>query len=204
MSIDHVHISYGISKLGVDIPSVSLPAGCTCRPDAPCFKKCYARRGRFCFQKNKAHLQNNLELWYCEPEIFEEEITLSAFRSRYFRWHSSGDIPDVKYLDMMVRIAQRLPRTRFLAFTKKYELINSWITEHGKLPDNLTIVFSAWGDFLPENPYDLPVAYIRFRKEESEIPAHARECPSYCGNCVTTGMSCWDLQHGEAVVFSEH
>lgn len=204
MSIDHVHISYGISKLGVDIPSVNLPVGCTCRPDAPCFKKCYARRGRFCFQKNKAHLQNNLELWYCEPEIFEEEITLSAFRSRYFRWHSSGDIPDVKYLDMMVRIAQRLPRTRFLAFTKKYELINSWITEHGKLPDNLTIVFSAWGDFLPENPYDLPVAYIRFRKEEFEIPAHARECPSYCGNCVTTGMSCWDLQHGEAVVFSEH
>lgn len=204
MSIDHVHISYGISKLGVDIPSVSLPVGCTCRPDAPCFKKCYARRGRFCFHKNKAHLQNNLELWYCEPEIFEEEITLSAFRSRYFRWHSSGDIPDVKYLDMMVRIAQHLPRTRFLAFTKKYELINSWITERGKLPDNLTIVFSAWGDFLPVNPYGLPVAYIRFRKEESEIPAHARECPSYCGNCVTTGMSCWDLQHGEAVVFSEH
>lgn len=201
---EHVHISYHVSKLGGDIPSVSLPVGETCRPDAPCFKKCYARRGRFCFQKNKAHLLNNLELWRCEPEIFEEEILFSAFRSRYFRWHSSGDIPDAQYLDMMVRIAQRLPKTQFLAFTKKYALVNEWLDVHGAFPANLTIVFSAWGDFQIENPCDLPVAYIRFQKEATMIPVYARECPSYCGNCVTTGMSCWDLQRGEAVVFNEH
>lgn len=200
----HVHISYHVSKLGVDIPSVNLPVGCTCRPDAPCFKKCYARRGRFCFQHNKACLQNNLELWCCEPDVFEHEVSLAALRSGFFRWHSSGDIPDAKYLDMMVRISRNLRATRFLAFTKKYELINAWLDANGALPFNLAIVLSAWGKFLPDNPHNLPMAYIRFKNENAPIPVSLRECPSYCGNCVTSGMSCWDLKPGEAVVFNEH
>ena len=201
---DHVHISYGVSKLGADIPSVNLPVGCTCRKDAPCFKKCYARRGRFSFMRNRAYLETNLELWHCDPRFFEQEVTIAAFRSRFFRWHSSGDIPDADYLAMMVRIARNLHKTRFLCFTKKYELVNAYIAAHGALPDNLTVVLSAWGSFQPENPYDLPVAHIRFRHEAAPIPENARPCPSYCGDCVTTGMSCWDLKRGEAVVFHEH
>lgn len=201
---DHVHISYGVSKLGSDIPSVNLPVGCTCRKDAPCFKKCYARRGRFSFMRNRAYLETNLELWDCDPRFFEQEVTIAAFRSRFFRWHSSGDIPDADYLAMMVRIARNLHNTRFLCFTKKYELVNAFIAAHGALPDNLTVVLSAWDSFQPENPYDLPVAHILFRHEAAPIPENARSCPSYCGDCVTTGMSCWDLKHGEAVVFHEH
>ena len=38
----------------------------------------------------------------------------------------------------------------------------------------------------------------------TDIPADARPCPSYCGDCVATGMSCWDLKRGESVVFNEH
>jgi hypothetical protein len=204
MLYDHVHISHGVSKLGADIPSVNLPVGCTCRKDAPCFKKCYARRGRFCFSRNRAYLQTNLELWCCDPEFYEREVTIGAFPARFFRWHSSGDIPDMAYLEMMVRVATKLPETRFLAFTKKYELVNSYIAEHGGLPRNLNIVLSAWGDFVPDNPHNLPVAYISFKHEAADIPADARPCQSYCGDCVATGMSCWDLKRGESVVFNEH
>ena len=204
MDFQHVHISYAVSKLGADIPSVSLPVGCTCRPDAPCFKKCYARRGRFCFQRNRAYLQNNLELWCCEPDQYEYEIGIAAFFHKYFRWHSSGDIPDAAYLEMMVRVALDRPSTRFLVFTKKYELVNAHIDAHGALPENLTVVFSAWGSFLPDNPHNLPVAYIRFKNEPAAIPETARACTSYCGDCVSSGLSCWDLQHGQSVVFDEH
>lgn len=204
MTPDHVHISYHVSKLGVDIPSVSLPVGGTCRPDAPCFKKCYARRGRFCFQRNKVHLQNNLEMWLVNPEQYEYEVGIAAFFHGYFRWHSAGDIPNAAYLTMMVRVAKDKPNTRFLAFTKKYELVDEWLDANGMFPANLTIVLSAWGSLLPENPHNLPIAYIRFRKENGNVPSRARECPSYCGNCVATGMSCWDLLPGEAVVFNEH
>ena len=39
----NIKISHGNAKLG-SIPSVSLPAGLTCRCDCDCQKKCYAKR----------------------------------------------------------------------------------------------------------------------------------------------------------------
>lgn len=41
--MSNVKISAGNAKLG-SIPSVSLPAGVTCRKDCECFKKCYAQK----------------------------------------------------------------------------------------------------------------------------------------------------------------
>lgn len=205
MILEHVHISKGVSKLGSDIPSVNLPAVVTCRPDAPCYAGCYARKGRFSFQHNKDLLSKNLDMWNNSPADFERDVTIAAFHSRFFRWHSSGDIPDVSYLEMMNRVASNLPNTSFLCFTKKYEMVNEFISKNGGLAPNLRMVFSAWGNWLPENPHNLPVAYIRFRKTETDnIPGNAFKCPKYCGSCVMTGCSCWDLNHGEAVVFDEH
>ena len=57
-----LHVSHSVSKLGASIPSVSLPAVVTCRPDAPCFKTCYARKGRFRFSRNMELLRNNIDM----------------------------------------------------------------------------------------------------------------------------------------------
>ena len=131
---------------------------------------------------------------------------MASYPSRFFRYHSSGDIPDEAYLDMMVRVAGVCRKTSFLCFTKKYELVDEWIRSHGDLPENLSMVYSAWGDFVPENPFHLPTAYIRFRKEETLIPENAMQCSGYCGACVTSGKSCWDLRRGtgDCVVFNQH
>ena len=211
MILEHVHISRGNSKLGSDIPSVNLPAGITCREDAPCYKKCYARKGRFSFPHIKDLNSINLRIWQEDPRQFERDIMIAAFKAKYFRWHSSGDIPDAEYLDMMVRVAQRIPDTKFLCFTKKFELVNAYVEGAGDLPSNLHIVFSAWGDWLPENPYGFPMAYIHFKRSDMQLPSHARQCPKYCGDCVMTGCSCWDLKQGfqdddsvDCVVFEEH
>lgn len=201
---DHVKVSRHNTKLGEGIPSVNLKPECTCRKDVPCYKKCYARKGRFIFGSNKEILQSNYDTWVADPERFEREIIKTAFFSKFFRWHSAGEIPDVKYLDMMVRIARKIPDTRFLCFTKKYDLIDTYIDENGELPQNLTIILSAWGYFLPENPHNLPVAYIRFKQGSCPIPEDALECPKYCGDCTLTKHSCWDLKHGQSVVFNEH
>lgn len=205
-----VHISHGNSKLGVDIPSVNLPVGASCREDAPCYKRCYARRGRFSFPHNKSLLDTNLQIWNDSPVNFERSILVAAFASKFFRWHATGDIPSKEYLEMMVRVANALPDTRFLCFTKKYELINSFIDNGGALPKNLIIVFSAWGDWVPDNPHHLPMAYIHFKHAgELEIP-NAHKCPNYCGDCVMSGCSCWDMNRGvhdgfvDCVIFNEH
>lgn len=201
----HVHISKGVTKLGADIPSVSLPPICTCRKDAPCAKKCYARKGRWCFSHNRSLLQKNIDIWREEPKLFQRDVISAAFHSRFFRWHSSGDIPDMKYLEMMVDTANKLPFTQFLCFTKKYEMVNEYLDIHNSFPKNLCVVFSAWGSFIPENPYQLPMAYVRFKDESvNHIPGNAIQCNNYCGDCVMSGCSCWDLKPGESVCFNEH
>lgn len=208
MMMDHVHISKGISKLtsgNVTIPSVNLLPIDTCRHDAPCFNGCYACKGRFMFNRNRLLLSTNTELWHNEPEGFERDVSIAAFHSRFFRWHSAGDIPDASYFAMMVRVAQKLPDTKFLCFTKKDYIVNQYLGSGKQIPLNLTVVLSAWGKWIPENPHNLPVAYIRFKKKESgAIPETARECPKHCGDCTMTGCSCWDLKAGESVVFDEH
>ena len=200
-----VHFSRNVSKLGGDIPSVSLPPILTCPAGIGCAKKCYARKGRFAFSKNKELLMNNLNVWRTDPQAFEQAVMNYSFFSAFFRWHVAGDIPDASYLRMMVRVTEACRSTKFLAFTKQYELVNNHIRMNGKLPDNLTIVLSAWGDIIPQNPFNLPVAYIRFKSGNPvEIPSDARHCMKYCGECVMSGCSCWSLKEGQSVVFDEH
>lgn len=177
MILEHVHISRGNSKLGSDIPSVNLPAGITCREDAPCYKKCYARKGRFSFPHIKDLNSTNLRIWQEDPRQFERDIMIAAFKAKYFRWHSSGDIPDAEYFTMMVKIAEHIPDTKFLCFTKKYEIVNAYIESAGFLPSNLTVVLSAWGDWLPDNPYGLPMAYIRLKKTGYRDPSVRETLP---------------------------
>ena len=105
---------------------------------------------------------------------------------------------------MMVRVALEVPGTRYLCFTKKYELVNDFLAAGNSIPDNLTIVLSAWGDWKPDNPYNLPMAYVKLKKQESDIPADAKECPSFCGKCAATKNSCWNLKCGESVCFKQH
>lgn len=196
------------------IPSVNLPAIVTCRQDAPCRRLCYACRGNFQFRNVRSAHSHNLNMWLLYPEFFEKSVYTAAFSARYFRWHSAGDIVDTPYLDMMVRIAYQLPSTRFLAFTKKFALVNAWLDEHGELPKNLNVIFSAWDrHFAVPNPYKLPIAYVTFKDPglTPDIPRNAMACYKQtvrggtCEQCVTrNGGGCWTLKHGEAVVFKQH
>lgn len=208
-----ISISKRNSALGT-IPSINLPAVVTCRPDAPCAHLCYACKGNFIFDNVQRAHAHNLNMWALHPTFFEKSIYTSAFMARYFRWHSSGDIVNARYLDMMVRIARQLPATKFLAYTKKFELVNAWIDQQGELPNNLTIVFSAWDkNFSVPNPHRLPVAYVAFKDAtmNPEIPTNAVPCYKQtvrggtCEQCVTKrNGGCWAMRPGEAVVFKQH
>ncbi len=199
-------ISTAVSKLGSSIATVNLPAKVTCNPDAPCVTNggCYACKGRFMFPSIKQSHSKNLEAYLKNPKAYFTVIdtTLQMIPYHYFRWHSSGDIVDMNYLDGMCKLARKHRTTKFLCFTKKYELANEYFAEHTK-PSNLTIVFSNWGDWQCENPLDFPVANIRFNKNDP-IPANGTLCPKFCGDCVNTNGSCWDLKKGQQVIFDKH
>lgn len=201
-----VHLSKSNSKLG-DIPSVSLPPIITCRPNCPCASLCYATKGRFRFSSNKQIMQSNLEAYQKDPDAYfadiKQQLSGGVITYRYFRWHAAGDFVDIQYLAGVVRLAKEMPQTQFLAFTKKYELVNEWIAMNDGLPDNLNIVFSAWGNMIEvKNPYHLPVAYVRFADNNLNdyIPDSATECNGDCTHC----LSCWHINKHESVVFHQH
>lgn len=201
-----IKISTSNSKLGV-IPSVNLPPVTTCRKNAPCIKECYARKGRFRFRTVIDNMDLNYGLYQAHPEAYFAEIKKflnNGFVSySYFRWHASGDIVDPQYFQGMVKLANELPRTLFLAFTKKFEIVNEYINNGGTIPSNLNIVFSAWGsDFEVVNPYRFPVSHVRFKdpKKNTKIPTNAAECGGNCSEC----LHCWTIQRGESVVFNAH
>lgn len=195
------------SKLGMaPIPSINLPPVKTCRHNAPCKETCYACKGLFLMPSNQNRLWDNWEFYDNHPMEYFREIRKACTTSKFFRWHSAGDIPSAWYFWNMVHVAKDIPDTKFLCFTKQYETVNSYLNRFGWLPENLIVVFSAWGDYEFENPYNLPVAYIRLKSGEGadKIPANARKCTGYCAECILGSENCWNMQHGDSVVFDEH
>lgn len=207
-----VHISLSNSKLGDKVPTLNLPPIITCRRNAPCAKLCYARRGTHLYPNVKKSHMDNYNAYNADKVAFFDEVIKylndDDVTYKYFRWHSSGDIVDEQYLDGMVRVALSCPQTMFLAFTKKWELVNEWIDKHGieNLPVNLKIVLSMWDEKYNKtvkNKYLLPVTYVEF-KESSEfkanVPTGGYQCPGSCKTC----KNCWKMMLGQMTFFHQH
>lgn len=193
-------VSNGNAKMGA-VPSVSLPPVITCAAGCKCAQKCYA--ARLCrIRKNvREAYANNLELWRTDPDAFELQAMAAASTTRFFRWHVAGDIVSPGYLAMMARIAERLPHTEFLAFTKQYDTVNAFATEN-TIPGNLNIIFSAWPGMYMDNPHNFPVAQVIFK---GQAPADGwKVCGGNCAECACRGVGCWQLQPGETICFAEH
>lgn len=221
--MSNVKISAGNAKLG-SIPSVSLPAGVTCRKDCECNKKCYAQRLERLRPAVKQAYQHNYTLLNEQPEVYWREVEASIMMSRFFRFHVSGDIPDRDYLNQMITIASRNTHCEILCFTKKYDIVNEYILDmYAKhlagtsitiesrdvlpglfIPKNLHIVLSGWVGLEMDNPYGLPEAHVRYRNGETTAREDAKECGGNCTECLLTEGGCWSLKSGEQVVFNEH
>lgn len=199
----NVKISNGNAKMGA-IPSVSLPAGVTCRSDCECSKKCYAKRLERMRPSVRQAYKHNYDLLNSDPNTYWREVEASIMMSRFFRFHVSGDIPDATYFEHMVDIARTNPHCEILCFTKKYDIVNSHINIIGKLPKNLHIIFSGWHDIEMVNPYNLPEAHVRYRDGSTTAREDAKLCGGNCTECAITDGGCWTAKHGEQVVFNEH
>lgn len=199
----NVKISNGNAKMGA-IPSVSLPAGVTCRSDCECSKKCYAKRLERMRPSVRQAYKHNYDLLNSDPNTYWREVEASIMMSRFFRFHVSGGIPDAAYFEHMVDIARTNTHCEILCFTKKYDIVNSHINIIGKLPKNLHIIFSGWHDIEMVNPYNLPEAHVRYRDGSTTAREDAKLCGGNCTECAITDGGCWTAKHGEQVVFNEH
>jgi hypothetical protein len=196
-------VSKGNSKLG-RIYNINLPAITSCASDAPCKKSCYANKGTFKYKNVRECYQRNLATFLNTPSQAELDILLqlphvdSNLVTLYCRIHTSGDFYNLDYLKMIVNICNKRPYIKFMAFTKKYELINNFIDNGGVVPDNLTIIFSHWEGYNMPNKHLFPCAYV---KEFTNVNLDSSfECAGLCEICY----KCWMLKSNESVYFHKH
>ena len=102
-----VSISKGNSKMGY-IPSVSLPPIVTCAKNCTCAKKCYAAKLCRIYGTVRKAYARNLEILKNDMDNYFLQVKAAAMVNKYFRFHVSGDIPDMNYLDRMVKLAQSI------------------------------------------------------------------------------------------------
>lgn len=194
------------SKLGKGCISVPFPV-CVCNPKAPCYEKCYAQHGCQRFSNVQGAYYRNLRLYNDNADNFFEQLYYKIKFSGLpkVRFFDSGDYPDAEFLARSVELAKKLPDVKFMAFTKKYNLVNDYLSKGGELPINYNIVFSAWDRLWDvPNPFKLPIAYVKFKDERMtpEMPSNAFHCPGRNSTCSACGV-CWNNKV-KAVYFDEH
>lgn len=193
-------------KVG-DIPRWSMPPLFTCQNCAECKKHCYALKDYTGIRISSVAKNHTRNMHAVIEDLGRTEKYITKWIQRrkpaFFRIHPSGDfaIPHYgyRYAGMWYRIAQACPETRFLAFTKCYDIVR-------KVPfyelENFSLVLSEWTDKL-EAPADLKEYYRTSRAVVNLEDARDNEiiCP---GNCETCGM-CWALSKlGKDVAFEIH
>ena len=196
-----ISISTGNKKMGA-IPSISLPPVITCATGCTCAKKCYAARLCRIRANVREAYQRNLEILEKAPNEFWEQVESAVKMARFFRFHVSGDFPTPEYFEHVVEIARRNPHCELLAFTKRYNFVNGYISDHGGLPQNLRVIMSEWPGMDMENPYNLPVAHVIFKGQEPS--ENWKICGGNCLQCACRGVGCWQLTNGEHIAFYEH
>lgn len=197
----HISISNGNSKMGL-IKSVSLPPVVTCASGCPCAKDCYACKLQRVYKNVGKAWQRNLDILNSDRDDYFSQVKTVATMERFFRWHVSGDIVDRDYFERMVTIANELPHTNFLVFTKRYDIINGFMADGGQIPENLKVIFSGWNGFEMVNPYSFPESQVIFK--DTVIDDSWKICGGNCSECACRGVGCWELKKGETIAFYKH
>lgn len=142
----HVKISDGNNKLGA-IPSVSLIPVMDCGNCAICAKSCYDLRNDFIYKEVIKTRAINSAIYHEDPERFFKEIDdyLNYRYPRAFRFHIGGDIQNKWYLDKMCEIARKHKDTKFLAFTKMFDVCNEYLDDGNVIPERTCTSYSADG-----------------------------------------------------------
>lgn len=192
------------------IPSISTLPGCghICGGTCPavcvntCQKDCYAKKLARIRPSVLNSYAKNTAILLQDPESYWKAINDFVKTTRYFRYHVSGDIFGLPYFEHMVQTAVNNPHCEFLAFTKAYLTVNTWIAKNGPLPVNLHVLFSGWTGLKPNNPYNLPETNII--EKNTIIPDNWKICGCNCTNCVCRGIGCWAAQSGDVIAFYKH
>ena len=143
---------------------------------------CYALKGRYRFKNVKEAMHRRLASIDREDWAATMAADINARKSRYFRWHDSGDIQSIKHLLKIFRVCRLTPDVAHWLPTREAGLLSKIPAE--RVPSNLTIRLSATKVDGPA-PRSWPLT--------STVVTAGRTCPApdqdnECKSC----RACWD------------
>jgi len=99
---------------------------------------CYANKGCYVFPVVQAAQYKRLEARKHPLWVKAMAAQINSKKSKFFRWHDSGDVQDLKHLAKIFKVAKLTPGTRHWLPTRE-----AWTQAYqDRAPSNLTIRFS--------------------------------------------------------------
>lgn len=183
-------ISDGNKKIG-RVLNVSLAPIVTCGNCGKCAGLCYDIKAVLAYPSARDARCRNTALFNLDRDEFFNRLWDKMSRRRknlFLRFHVSGEIVDIDHFARMVETARRFPNYRIWTYTKMYSIVNAYCDLYGResIPENFSVMFSAWKGVPMDNPYNFPVFTCAFTEEEKV----GRKCPGNCDVCKEKCIGC--------------
>ena len=144
---------------------------------------CYALKGRYRFPNVMDAMMRRLASITRPDWARTMAADINARKSRWFRWHDSGDIQSMKHLENIFEVCKRTSQTQHWMPTREAQFLKN--LDPASVPPNLIIRMSS--HMIDQGP-------VNFWPWTSTVTSQAgRTCPApeqgnSCGSC----RACWD------------
>ena len=199
----HVSISNSNSKMGA-VASVSLLPFLTCPACCKdtCGGKCYAAKLANLRPAVLRAYAMNTAIYFMDADKYFREVSGAMAAVRFFRFHVSGDIPDIIYMHKLIAACNGNRHCQVLCFTKQFGIVNAEKKAGVVFPSNLHLLFSGWSNLTPDNPYEFPETNVI--QKGAEPAENWKICGGNCFNCACRGVGCWQAGKGDTIAFPIH
>ena len=142
---------------------------------------CYALKGCYVFPVVQAAQYRRLAAIRNPYWVKAMSILINSKKSKYFRWHDSGDVQDEEHLLKIFEVCRATPETRHWLPTRE-----AWTKKFiDQVPENLTLRFSM--------PMVDQEAGSSWPNTSTVVSGEGRTCPApdqnnECKDC----RACWD------------
>ena len=149
-------------------------------PNSTC-SGCYAMKGCYVFPVVQAAQYRRLASIRSPLWVGAMALLINSKKSKYFRWHDSGDVQDEEHLLKIFAVAKLTPETSHWLPTRE-----AWTSKYlSAVPDNLTLRFSI--------PMIDQPASGNWANTSTVVSGQGRTCPApdqsnECKDC----RACWD------------
>ena len=142
---------------------------------------CYALKGCYVFPVVQAAQYKRLDSIKHPGWVKAMTALINSKKSKFFRWHDSGDVQSVKHLAKIFEVCRRSPDVQHWMPTRE-----AWVRPYlSRAPKNLVIRFSM--------PMVDQEAAASWPHTSTVVSGSGRTCPApdqdnACGSC----RACWD------------